>query len=223
MVVDQEKQEEFNLFMENSKCKICRRLATKLFLRGERCSSPKCAMVKKPYPPGPRAKKRRKNVSEYGKELKEKQKLKNWYNLEEKQFRKYVKETLKARARVADAGTALVKTLESRFDNVIFRLGFAPSRKAARQMVSHGHFTVDDKSINIPSYLVRKNDQIKVKPASIKKPIFQKLLPVLKKYNPPSWLKLDLQKMEAKVLDSPNIEEAVPPAEITTIFEFYSK
>ena len=209
--------------MEKSKCKICRRLGSKLFLRGERCLSQKCAMIKKPYLPGPKTKKRRKNFSEYGKELKEKQKLKNWYNLSEKQFSNYVKETLKARSKVADASTALIKTLESRLDNVIFRSGFAASRRAARQMVSHSHFMVNDKPINIPSYLVKKQDEIKVKSNSIKKPIFQKLLPVLKKHNPPSWIKIDAQKMESKIVNSPNIEEAVPPAEITTIFEFYSK
>ena len=209
--------------MEKSKCKICRRLGIKLFLRGERCLSQKCAMIRKPYLPGPKSKKRRKAFSEYGKELKEKQKLKNWYCLGEKQFRNYVKETLKARDKVADAGTSLIKILESRLDNVIFRLGFASSRKAARQMVSHRHFMINGKSINISSYLVKKGDEIKVKPTSIKKPIFQKLGPSLKKHNPPSWLKLDVQKMEGKVLDYPNLEEAVPPAEILTIFEFYSK
>ncbi len=207
----------------NSKCKICRRLGIKLFLRGERCLSQKCQMVRKPYPPGPKSKKRTRGLSEYGKELKEKQKLRNWYCLEEKQFRKYVREILKARGKVADAGAALIKTLESRLDNVVFRLGFAPSRTAARQMVSHRHFMVNDRPINISSYLVKKGDKISVKPGSVKKTIFQKISPQLSKHNPPSWLKLNQKSLEAKVIDSPNLEEAVPPAEISSIFEFYSK
>ncbi len=209
--------------MEKSKCKICRRLGVKLFLRSERCLSQKCAMVRKPYPPGPKAKKRKKILSEYGKDLREKQKLKNWYNLEEKQFRNYVKEILKARGRIADAGVSLVQTLESRLDNVIFRLGFAPSRRSARQMVSHRHFKINNKITNIPGYLVKKGDIISIHPSSFKKPNFQKLPSALKKYNPPSWLSLDIEKMEGKVIDEPNIEEAVPPAELSTIFEFYSK
>lgn len=209
--------------MKDSKCKICRRLAIKLFLRGERCLSQKCSMVRKPYPPGPKAKKRTRGLSEYGKELREKQKLKNWYNLEERQLRKYVKEILKARGKVVDAGAALIKTLESRLDNVVFRLGFAPSRTAARQMVSHGHFRVNDKPINIPSYLIKKGDKISLKPSSVKKTIFQKLLPFLKKHNPPSWLKLDVKSLEGKVIDLPNLEEAAPSAELSSIFEFYSK
>ena len=192
-------------------------------MRGERCSSQKCPMIKKPYPPGPKAKKRVKSLSEYGKELREKQKLKNWYNLEEKQFRNYVKDILKARGKVTDAGAALIKTLESRLDNVVFRLGFAPSKFAARQMVSHRHLMVNDRPINISSYLVKKGDKISVNPNSLKKTIFQKLSSTLKKYNPPSWLKLDAEKLEAKVIDSPNLEEAVPPAELSAIFEFYSK
>src|SRR4030042_2079747 len=206
--------------MNVSKCKICRRAGIKLFLRGERCSSQKCPMIKKPYPPGPKAKKRVKSLSEYGKELREKQKLKNWYNLEEKQFRNYVKDILKARGKVADAGAALIKTLESRLDNVVFKLGFAPSKFAARQMVSHRHLMVNDRPINISSYLVKKGDKISVNPNSLKKTIFQKLSSTLKKYNPPSWLKLDAEKLEAKVIDSPNLEEAVPPAEPSAIFEF---
>jgi small subunit ribosomal protein S4 len=180
-------------------------------------------MVKKPYSPGPKAKKRTKSLSEYGKELKEKQKLRKWYNLEEKQFQKYVRKILKARGRIADAGTALIGTLESRLDNVVFRLGFASSRSAARQMVSHGHFTVNDRSIDIPSYLVKKGDKINVKPGSAKKTIFQKISPQLSKHNPPSWLKLSAKELEGKVIGSPNLEEAAPPAEISSIFEFYSK
>jgi small subunit ribosomal protein S4 len=206
-----------------AKCKICRRAGAKLFLRGERCLSQKCSIIKKPYPPGQKAKKRMKALSEYGKELKEKQKLKNWYNLEEKQFRNYVKEILKTKSRALDARTRLIIALESRLDNVIFRLGFAPSRRAARQMVSHCHFTVNGKSVNIASYSVKKGDKINVVQNSLKKNIFQKLPSLLKKYNPPLWLQLKAENLEGKVVSSPNLEEAAPPAELSSIFEFYSK
>jgi len=185
--------------------------------------SQKCPMVKKPYPPGPKAKKRVKALSEYGKELREKQKLKSWYNLEEKQFSNYVKAILKARGKIADAGAALIQTLESRLDNVVFKLGFASSKLAARQLVSHRHFMVNGRPINIASYLVKKGDKISVNPHSLEKSTFKKLPSILKKHNPPSWLKLDAEKLEAKVIDLPNLDEAAPPAELSAIFEFYSK
>jgi len=208
--------------MLGPKCKICRRLGVKLFLKGERCFSPKCAMVKKPYPPGLK-KKRGSSLSEYGKELREKQKLKNWYNLRERQFKKYVKEVLEKRANVEDASALLIKKLESRLDNVVFRLGFALSRSLARQMVNHGHFLVNGKKVDIPSYMVKKGDKIKVNPKSQQKNLFKEILPRLKKHNPPLWLKLYPEKMEAEVVGEPSIEEASPPAEISSIFEFYSK
>ncbi len=209
--------------MINAKCKICRRAGTKLFLRGERCLSQKCAIVKKPYPPGPKSKSRAKALSEYGKELKEKQKLKNWYNLEERQLHKYVKEVLKSRRKAVDAETALVKKLESRLDNVIFRLGLAPSRRTARQLISHGHFLVNGRSTNIASHLLKKGDTVKLKESSVKKPVFQKLIPVFKKHKPPVWLKSTPDKLEAQVIGDPDVAEAGLPAELSSIFEFYSQ
>ena len=206
-----------------AKCKICRRLGVKLFLKGEKCSSPKCLMIKKPYPPGQKGKKQLKSLSEYGKELKEKQKLKNWYSLKEKQFRKYVKEALRARGKVENASAILVQILESRLDNVIFRLGLASSRALARQIVSHGHILVNDRPVNIPSFLVKKGDKISIKPACIKKSIFSKLPSVLKKYKSPSWLELSAEKLEGKVLDAPNIEETGLSVEISSVFEHYSR
>lgn len=209
--------------MDNSKCRICRRAGVKLFLRGEKCLSPKCPMVKKPYPPGVKRKRRTGALSEYGKELKEKQKLKNWYVLNEKQFRKYVKEALEARGKIEDASAFLIKILESRLDNAVFRLGFASSRTQARQMVSHGHFLVNNRAIDVPSYLVKKGDKINVKPASVQKTIFKNIKTSLKKHNPPSWLKLEAEKLEGKVIGPPSFEEAAPPVEISSIFEFYSR
>jgi len=209
--------------VKNAKCKICRRLGTKLFLKGERCLSPKCALVKKPYPPGMKGKRRRRGISEYGKELREKQKLRNWYNLRERQFRKYVKEVLEKRGRVEDAGALLIKKLAMRLDNVVFRLGFASSRIKARQLVSHNHFLINGKKINIPSYQVKKGDRISLAPNSQKKAVFQNINIILKKHEPPSWLKLNVEKSEGEIVSEPTLEEVAPPAEISTIFEYYSR
>ena len=209
--------------MLNSKCKICRRLGVKLFLKGEKCLSPKCPMIKRNYPPGQKGKRRPTPLSEYGKALREKQKLKNWYNLEERQFKNYVKKILEKRGKVEDPSSLLIKTLESRLDNVVFRLGFANSRALAKQLVSHGHFLVNGRSINIPSYLVKNGDVISIKPQKIKKAIFQNLKNLLKKYKTPSWLALDVEKLEGKVIGEPTLQEAAPPAEISAIFEFYSR
>ncbi len=208
--------------MTNPKCKICRRLGVKLFLKGEKCLSPKCLMVKKPYPPGKKSERRR-TISEYGKELREKQKLKNWYNLRERQFKKYVKGVLKKQGKVEDTGSLLVKKLESRLDNVVFRLGFAASRIQARQLVNHGHFLVNGRKNDIPSCQIKKGDIISLRPNSLSKPIFKNLQPVLKKYKPPSWIELNAEKAEGKITGEPSLEEAALPVEISAIFEFYSR
>ena len=209
--------------MINKKCKICRRLGIKLFLKGERCFSSKCAIVKKPYSPGQQKKKKGGPLSEYGKELREKQKLKELYNLRETQFKKYVKEVLSFQGKVEDIGNLLIKKLECRLDNVIFRLGFADSRTQARQLVSHKHFLVNGKTVNIPSYQVRKGDTITIKEKSLKKPIFENLRQKLKKHKMPSWLSLNLEKLEAKVISEPSFIEVSPPVELSSVFEFYSR
>jgi len=179
-------------------------------------------MVKKSYPPGQKGKRRIKSLSEYGKELREKQKLKNWYNLRERQFRKYVKEVLEKRGR-EDTTAQLIKILESRLDNVVFKLGFSSSRTKARQLINHGHFLVNEKPINIPSFLVKKGDKITLGSGSQKKAIFQNLLTLLKKHQTPSWLELNVEKLEGKVIGAPSLEEAAPPVEISAIFEYYSR
>lgn len=209
--------------MKNSKCTICRRLGTKLFLKGERCFVQKCAMVKRPYPPGANRKGARVSKTEYGKELREKQKLKEWYNLRERQFKNYVQKVLEKRGKVGDASVLLIKELETRFDNTVYRLGFATSRKQARQFVGHGHFLVSGKPIDVPSYQVKKGNIISLKPKTKGKNIFQNLAANLKKYNPPKWLELDVEKLEGKVVGEPTMEEVAPPVEISAIFEFYSK
>ena len=209
--------------MIDSKCKKCRRLGTKLFLKGEHCFSQKCPMVRKPYSPGKKGKRRPRALSEYGKELREKQKLKEWYNLKERQFQKHIREVLSYRRKSEDAASLLIKILETRLDNVIFRLGIASSRPQARQLVSHGHFSVNDKPINIPSYHLKKGDIVKVKPKSLKKTAFQNLAARLKKQKVPAWLSLDAEKAEGKMINEPSFEEVAPPVEISVIFEYYSR
>lgn len=192
-------------------------------MKSDKCASAKCPMVRKPYPPGPKSKKRMRSFSEYAKELREKQKLKRWYNLKEGQFGRYVKSVLNTRKRSEDAAVVLVKVLESRLDNIVFRLGFAPSRNAARKIVSHRHVTVNDKVVNIPSFSAKKGDRVGIKVMSSQKTLFKNLPAALKKHKPPLWLELNAEKLEGKVIGEPTIEEAAPPAEISSIFEFYSK
>lgn len=209
--------------MENKKCKICRRIGGKLFLKGEKCLSPKCPMIKRAYPPGLKRKRRTRGFSEYGKELREKQKLKNWYNLEERQFKKYVKEVLASQKKVEDASSLLIKKLESRLDNIVFRLGFASSRAQARQLVSHGLFLVNRKKVNIPSYQLKTGDKIAPHPRFKKSKFFQNLQNKFKKEKPPSWILFNFEKLEGEIKNPPTVEEAAPPAEISAIFEYYSR
>lgn len=206
-----------------AKCKICRRLGQKLFLKGEKCLTPKCPLIRKPYPPGQKRKRRLGGISEYGRELMEKQKLKKWYNLRENQFRRYVLEVMARRGKVIDASDYLINLLERRLDNVVYRLGFASSRAQARELVSHGHFFVNNKPVNIPSYQVEKGDKISVRPSSLERSYFQNLKLTLQNYSPPSWLRLDKEKLTGEIIGEPTLEEASPPAEISAIFEFYAR
>lgn len=209
--------------MQTLKCKICRRAKTKLFLKGEKCLSPKCPMVVKPYAPGFQGKKHQRRSSEYGAQLIEKQKLKYWYGLSEKSLKQYVKEVLGKRGRIKDAQALLTQNLEKRLDNVIYRLGLAPSRRAARQLVSHNHFLVNEKRVNIPSLRIEKGDKITFEESSRNKKIFQNLDTDLKKAQLPVWLKLDVKKLEAVAMGEPSVEEVALPVEISHIFEFYSR
>lgn len=209
--------------MRDKKCKICRRIGVKLFLKGERCLSPKCPMIKRPYPPGEKRKRRTGAPSEYAKEIQEKQKLRDFYNLKEKQFRNYVKKTLAKKDKIQDTGTILIRILEARLDNVVFRMGLASSRKEARQKVSHGHFLVNGRKVNIASFQVKKGDIISLRPASLKKTAFKNVEVTLKKHQPPSWIKLNIEKIQAEIMGLPTLEEVAPPAEISAIFEFYSR
>ncbi len=204
-------------------CKTCRRAGQKLFLKGDRCFSQKCAMIKRAYAPGPQKKRRGGSPSEYKKSLQEKQTLKKWYGLSERQFKKYVKQTLAKMGKVENVSNELIKELESRLDNVIFRLGFVNSRIHARQLVSHGYFLVNGKPVNIPSYNVKRGDIISIKESKKKKTIFKELQTQLKRKETPLWLNIDKEKIEAKSVGEPSLDEVKPPAEIPLIFEFYSR
>jgi len=208
--------------MENNKCKICRRQGQKLFLKGERCFSAKCSITRRPAPPGPKSKKRKKGLSEYGKQLREKQKLRFWYGLGERQFGQYVRNLLEKRGK-EDSELALIKKLEARLDNMIFRLGFAPSRVQARQIVTHGHIRLNGRKNTYPSYETKKGDVITINPTSLKKNAFLNLNVKIKNYSAPAWLDLKKDSFEGKIIAEPTIEEVAPPAEISAILEYYSR
>ncbi|MCK5085529.1 30S ribosomal protein S4 [Candidatus Parcubacteria bacterium] len=202
----------------SAKCKKCRREGKKIFLKGERCFSVKCAMIKRPYAPGQHGQSRRMGLSEYGIQLREKQKVKRTYGLLEKQFRKYYD---MASSMKGNTGVLLSTLLERRMDNVVYRLGFAESRNHARQLVNHGHFFLNGIKTDIPSCLLKEGDIISIK--NDKGVYFQNLKNVLKNHQTPSWLSLDLQKIEGKVVSSPTLDEIDISSNIHLIIEFYSK
>ena len=181
--------------------------------------------AKKAFAPAASAqrKKRAKAASEYKKSLQEKQTLKRLYGLSEKQFKRYVKESLAKMGKVDNVASELIRRLEKRLDNVVFRLGFAKSRPHARQLVSHSYFKINGKSVNIASYEVKNDDIVALKENKKSKPLFKELAEQLKKYETPKWLHLDKSKLEAKTAGEPTLQEVNPPAEISQIFEFYSR
>jgi len=200
-------------------CKQCRKAGRKLFLRGDRCYSQKCAMVKRPYNPGVHKTTGRRSVSEYGRQLAEKQNFKRIYRIRERQFKKYVEKSVKGKG---DARENLIHILERRLDNVVFKLGFIKSRAAARQLVSHGNVLVNNRRIDVPSYQVKTGEVITLKEKIRKSRLMENLPIILKKYTPPTWLALDKEKIEGKVLSDPVIED-INLSEIGRIIEFYSR
>lgn len=206
--------------MADTKCKTCRRNNQKLFLKGEKCPSPKCPMTRKPYAPGKRTR-RPKPLSEFGLQLREKQKLKFLYGLREKQFSNYFKKSMNKGG--ADIGFHAVQMLELRLDNVVYKMGFATSRSMARQMVGHGHFLVNNRKVTIPSYLTKKGDHVSIKQNSASKTIFADLDLHLKKYEPPSWINLDKEKKEGEVSKLPPKEDIELDINFGPIIEFYSR
>ena len=191
--------------MMQDKCKKCRRVGEKLFLKGERCFGPKCALARKPYPPGPATKSgktRRASSTEYGIKLKEKQKIKFSYGLRTRQFDNYAKEA-ENKAGGGNVMAALYSFLESRLDNVVFRMGLTDSRSVARQIVTHGHVMVNGRRVDIPSYRISVGSKITVRPQSAVKAVFKDIDAKMKKYNPPVWLKLDKTKKEGEIIGMP--------------------
>lgn len=196
-----------------------RRLGIRLQLKKERCQSLKCAAIRRPYPPGVHGPKARfSGFSEFGLQLREKQKFKLTYGLDERNLRRLFK---KAQKETGSIAAKLIQLLESRLDNVVFRLGFAGSRGVARQIISHGHIMVNDRKVRSPGYEVRKGDVIRIRPQSLNKAIFANLAENLKKYEPPSWLQLNKEKLEGRILSLPNDVEV--PFEINLLVESFSK
>lgn len=204
----------------DNKCKQCRRVGEKLFLKGDRCFTSKCAMVKRNYAPGFHGPKGRKRLSDYGLQLQEKQKARKFYGLLEKQFHLTFS---KAREKSGDTGTNFLKMLEMRLDNVIYRLGLASSRAQARQLVNHSHFTLNERKASIPSIIVKPGQIIKIKKSSQKSPFFKGIEEKLKKAEVPGWLNMDLSELSAKVLHEPKDSDLPQNINIQTIIEFYSK
>lgn len=204
----------------DAKCRQCRREGTKLFLKGERCSSPKCAIIKRNYPPGVHGPKGKKRPTEYGTQLREKQKAKKIYHILEKQFRNYYQKAIRQKG---DTGEIMQQLLETRLDNVIYRLGLASSRTQARQMVSHNMFLVNGKKVNIPSYQLKAKDEITIKPQKASVKLFSDLDKKMEKYQAPVWLFFDLKTKTAKVINKPKGKELEQNFNPRLIVEFYSK
>ncbi|PIR94372.1 30S ribosomal protein S4 [Candidatus Falkowbacteria bacterium CG10_big_fil_rev_8_21_14_0_10_39_11] len=207
---------------KTSKCSNCRRCGRKLFLKGERCNTANCALVKRKYAPGVHGQKRATaRVTDYGRQLMEKQSARNLYNLREKQFRAYFD---KAVSHEGETGQNFYQTLELRLDNVIRRLGWGHSIKHARQLVNHGHFVVNGSKVSIPSYQLRVNDIITIRDASIKnRKVFLDLAERLKGKDVAEWLFYDEKDMSAKVLGLPNASKVALDFDMKSIIEFYSR
>jgi len=200
-------------------CKLCRREGQKLFLKGERCYTNKCAIDRRPYAPGMHGQQRKK-LSEYGIQLREKQKAKRFYGVMESQFRKYYEMAIRKKG---ITGEILLQILESRLDNVVYRMGFGTSRAEARQLVTHGHFLVNGRRVNIPSYLVKEGDVIEVAENSRKMERFKEILDVTGSKVVPKWLEVDHENMKGRVVSLPAREDIDLPIQEHLIVELYSK
>ena len=202
-----------------SVCKLCRREGEKLFLKGERCYSDKCSVSRRNYVPGQHGKGRKK-TSEYGLQLRMKQKARRYYGILEGQFHHYFE---MAERKQGVTGENLLRILESRLDNVVYRLGWASSRAEARQLVVHGHFLVNGKKVDIPSYLLRAGEVVAVSAKSKESTKVQAVLETNSGRPVPAWLDLNREALEAKVVNLPAREEIDTPVEEQLIVEFYSK
>lgn len=206
----------------DSVCKLCRREGEKLFLKGDRCFSPKCAVERRSYPPGAHGRQgqfRRKD-SDYGMQLREKQKARRLYGVFERQFRRYFRE---AQRQKGLTGINLLILLESRLDNVIYRLGLASSRPQARQLVSHGHFEVNGQKTNISSFLVNEGDIISVRESSKKLDYFKQVAKDVDEGRVPNWLSLNAKELSGRVVSAPTREHIDVTLNEQLIVEFYSR
>jgi len=202
-------------------CRLCRREGVRLHLKGERCLSGKCAIEKRPYPPGEHGQKRtRRRISDYGIQLREKQKLRRMYGILERQFRRYFAQ---ATRRSGVTGEALLQFLERRLDNVVWRLGFASSRALARELVNHGHFAVNDRPVNIPSYQVRQGDTVAVTGSSRSLPPIVASVATAGGRRLPPWLEIEGDAMRGTVLSLPARDEIDTQIQEELVVEFYSR
>ena len=203
----------------DANCKLCRREGEKLFLKGSRCNTEKCAIERRQYAPGQHGQRMRRKISSYGVQLREKQKVRRTYGVLEKQFRNYFK---KADARTGITGENLIRLLECRLDNMVFRLGFAGSRKQARQIVRHRHIMVDDRVVDIPSYQVKAKQVIRVKDKSKNLDLIHIALKMARGEDIP-WLRLNKAALEGELLEIPKRSEIPLTANEQLIVELYSK
>ena len=201
-------------------CRLCRREGVKLYLKGERCYSPKCAMERRPYPPGQHGQKRARRPSDYAVRLREKQKLRRIYGISERQFRNLFEVASKNKV---VTGSVFLGLLESRLDNVVYRLGFAVSRRQARQLVRHGHITVNGRRVDLPSYRVRPGDEIAVAEKSRNLELIRQNLEAMKGRKVGPWLSLDVEGMKGKFLRLPDREDLALPVNEQLVIEFYSR
>ncbi len=201
-------------------CRLCRREATKLFLKGERCYTEKCAIEKRNFVPGQHGKARKAKLAGYGLQLREKQKVKRIYGVLENQFRRYFESAERTRG---ITGEVLLQSLERRLDNVVYRLGFSTSRSQGRQLVRHGHFAVNGRKVDIPSYLVREGDTVEVREGSRKGTAVLHAMEEVKGRGIPEWLALQAEQMSGRVVSMPTRAQINLPVQEQLIVELYSK
>jgi small subunit ribosomal protein S4 len=204
---------------KEASCRLCRREGAKLYLKGDRCYSEKCAYTRKAYPPGDHGQGRQK-ITEYGMQLREKQKARRIYGVLERQFKRYFKE---ADRRKGVTGEILLQILESRLDNMLYRMGFARSRTDARQLLRHGHYMINGRKVDIPSYLVRPGDLIAVREKSKNSSFFKELAEWGAAQGTVSWLEVDRDNMSGKVIRLPSRDELDIPITEHLIVELYSR
>jgi small subunit ribosomal protein S4 len=204
-------------------CKLCRREGEKLFLKGDRCFSPKCALERRAYPPGQHGRGatfRGRRASDYSRQLREKQKARRIYGVLERQFRRYYRDALR---RPGETGVNLLVLLETRLDSVVYRMGFAGSRAQARQLVQHGHFDLNGRRTDVPSAIMKQGDVISVHQTSRQLKYFRELRAVLEQHDVPGWLTIEPSQLSGRVLSLPTREAIDQPLEEQLIVEYYSR